>query len=87
MSKIFKGTQKYSQLKVTLCVRVSYLQVNDEQFFDMNCRCGLAKRGQFVQQSLAKLRIVNGYEPNARPWMTYFQVNILQIYIYEHTRI
>lgn len=62
--------------------RLAQLQELLAQRRSMNCPCGIAKRGEQTslnvdQMSDAKPRIVNGYEPEYRPWMTFIQQRTL----------
>ena len=43
------------------------------QQYDMGCKCGLGKMGEVRKN---ESRIVNGYEPEKRPWMVNIEVNI-----------
>eukprot|EP00095_Tigriopus_kingsejongensis_P005800 maker-scaffold88_size394946-snap-gene-2.25 protein:Tk05800 transcript:maker-scaffold88_size394946-snap-gene-2.25-mRNA-1 annotation:"GH21133" len=62
--------------------RLAHLRELLGQRRSMGCPCGVAKRGKQKdphpdQGSDAKPRIVNGYEPEYRPWMTFIQQRTL----------
>ena len=40
--------------------------------YDMGCKCGLGRIG--ASTSSFKVKIVNGYVPEARPWLVYIQI-------------
>ncbi len=40
--------------------------------YDMGCKCGLGRIGPST--SSFKVKIVNGYVPEARPWLVYIQI-------------
>ena len=44
------------------------------QQYDMGCKCGLGKMGEVKKE---ESRIVNGYEPEIRPWMVYIEVSLI----------
>ena len=44
------------------------------QQYDMGCKCGLGKMGEVKKE---ESRIVNGYEPEIRPWMVYIKVSLI----------
>ena len=44
------------------------------QQYDMGCKCGLGTIGEVTKE---ESRIVNGYEPEIRPWMVYIKVSLI----------
>lgn len=49
------------------------LRTSRSKKYYMGCKCGIAKRGKAKNASEFS-RIVNGYEPEHRPWMVYLQI-------------
>ena len=44
------------------------------QQYDMGCKCGVGTIGEVPK---VESRIVNGYEPEIRPWMVYIKVSLI----------
>ena len=76
-------TQK---LKTTFILLSNYFFIIERRSSKSKCECGQGKKGQdpksFAQSRRFRrlpsnvTRIVNGYEPRHRPWMTFIQIRL-----------